>query len=395
MRQIKLPSFQYRQAYEIKVDSIDDVNRLLFDIDIKDNIYYRGMTNYDHICISTFYRYYLSLNPDIEWKETEIAYGKSIKLPAIDSEDYSRVSFDILDEFEKNLFDSGIKEQSLNSVIYLAQHYGLPTNLIDFTLDPKIALYFACSRDFDDDCLVYAYDIFAHIRGFVKNYITGNALYLENEGGNKMSDDERFQYFFDKFTTSILKECPSFATPIVSSGDIFHNKRIQAQAGAFVYHNQNVPFDNLMYLASSSTNYNKRKVYRIKKELKQEILALLDSEYNINEERLLLDDDILKKDLESRKIFVAIEKTKEKFKIKNDVSYKIDESNKDDLRDDIKLSTITKKIHNGLVYENGKYKSRNIELDEYRNSVNIQKEDLKDKCIIVTYTQNISGFEDK
>lgn len=211
----KIPAFHYRQTYQTEINSLDDVKELFFSSKPKDGLYFRGMGRYEYICISTFYRYYLSLYPDIKWHDVKLGFGKVVPLPKIDIQEYRKLSFDILDEFEKHLAQNELDDLEFESIIYLAQHYELPTNLIDFTTDPRVALYFACSDAMDDDCSVYMYDIFTHIKGLAQR-MSGHF-------------NDSYEEHFKRYTT-IDKE-QSFATPIVKQNHIIHNQRVQNQKG--------------------------------------------------------------------------------------------------------------------------------------------------------------------
>src|SRR6266498_5137977 len=39
--------------------------------------------------------------------------------------------------------------------LIIAQHYGIPTRLLDWTSNPLVALFFACNGDFSNDGAVY------------------------------------------------------------------------------------------------------------------------------------------------------------------------------------------------------------------------------------------------
>ncbi len=72
--------------------------------------------------------------------------------------DYSvEVEKKLFVEFRKRYiqFTSNIINTDLGLLI-MAQHYGLPTRLLDWTFNPLVALYFACEKEDDIDGKVYS-----------------------------------------------------------------------------------------------------------------------------------------------------------------------------------------------------------------------------------------------
>lgn len=50
-------------------------------------------------------------------------------------------------QFVKKLYTEGFHEQTLKDWISIAQHYGIPTKLVDLTSDPWVAVYFGLGRE--------------------------------------------------------------------------------------------------------------------------------------------------------------------------------------------------------------------------------------------------------
>lgn len=78
----------------------------------------------------------------------------------------------VLLQYEKAIFDDFKRKYSMYTdvrpkndmeFLFLAQHYGLPTRLLDWTYNPLIALYFACCSDMDKDGVVYQSYPFSHM----------------------------------------------------------------------------------------------------------------------------------------------------------------------------------------------------------------------------------------
>ena len=92
-----------------------------------------------------------------------VARSEHELIPAIgrlNSKDYpSRLVFEhrILEEFQIRAVRH-LKNEPCNDFewLFLAQHYGIPTRLLDWSTNPLVALYFACDKDLDKEGAVFS-----------------------------------------------------------------------------------------------------------------------------------------------------------------------------------------------------------------------------------------------
>ncbi|PQJ84452.1 hypothetical protein [Aliivibrio sifiae] len=57
---MQYPTFDFRQWYQTDLDTMEQVERFLLNKQPDGELFYRGMANYEFVCISTFYRYFIS-----------------------------------------------------------------------------------------------------------------------------------------------------------------------------------------------------------------------------------------------------------------------------------------------------------------------------------------------
>ncbi|BBM63469.1 hypothetical protein VA249_01150 [Vibrio alfacsensis] len=307
------PTFPHRKWYEQRIDTMEELEQHVLNAHFPEDAYFRGMPSADFICISSFYRQYLQDNKDsLNWSEQQVGIGVTMSLPEVGKQQYKESSFEILDYFYKCLRELGSKELSFNSIAYLAQHYGLPTNLIDFSADPKISLFFACFDEkewfTDKDCTLYVSDILWHVKAMMPSNQTIPMGYFKHPTENRgMTEAEADEMMFNMFTT-IDKDSSETVTPKIELDEVKYSARIHNQKGVFVYHCDDVPFDRIMHTSNCNDGFNK--VFVINKELKPKILEKLNNEYKINEKFVYPD---VEEDPNLDLILAAAEKTKQKF----------------------------------------------------------------------------------
>ncbi|MCU7837716.1 MAG: FRG domain-containing protein [gamma proteobacterium symbiont of Taylorina sp.] len=76
----------------------------------------------------------------------------------------------IFSEFQRHIpAHSDVNVADLWSVMSLAQHHGLPTRLLDWTINPLVAAYFACEGVSDEDSAIWVVWGFENTSGIPAN----------------------------------------------------------------------------------------------------------------------------------------------------------------------------------------------------------------------------------
>jgi hypothetical protein len=136
--------------------------------------------------------------------------------------------------------------QGMNSTfekLVKMQHYFLPTRLLDITLSPLIALYFACEQNHREDGIVYIFEI---NKQYIKFFDSDTISIISNLSKIKkelLVSKEKFENSeqYNKLLVQIHQEKANFEDRIKVS-DLYSiqcvvpkydNERIKAQSGAF------------------------------------------------------------------------------------------------------------------------------------------------------------------
>lgn len=213
---------------EKHIDSIADLtHRILQDTEnYSGPIWYRGQSNYAWSLMPSFYR-----------------------------EDYRTTEQSLLLRFRQNA-TMLIERPTTDPFewMFLMQHYGVPTRLLDWTESPLVALYFCVNSNDDSDAALWV------LKPTELNKYSNIDADMEDRHLLSFQDDELQNYTMESLSSSKHVRLLPLATIAVRN-----NSRIQAQLGTFtIHHHERIPIEDV----EDSAHVYK---LRIKKEQKDDL----------------------------------------------------------------------------------------------------------------------------
>lgn len=204
-----------------------------------DTMLYRGMSN-------------------VEWK----LIPSLLRLPAYKYELEHNLALDFLSEEPKLFENSKNNFENLTKM----QHFGIPTRLLDFSKNPLIALFFACSENFTKTGRV----VFTlnRLRYFNDPLIENiSSLYLYDSIFNMSLDEWLKNIYIDEYLYSLYLDdnCSLFVKPV------YLDKRMEVQQSVFlIFHNyiRDIVADNIY---KGYDRYKQNYSFEITKEAVKEI----------------------------------------------------------------------------------------------------------------------------
>lgn len=174
-----------------------------------------------------------------------------------------------------------VKVDYLTSIEYL-QHFDCKTNLLDFSNSFLVELYFACSDCFDEDGKVYVLDITKY-NEYLKE-INDPTCKFDVTSTNVMN------YLIEYNNNGTISiDGIGIHNPIIVQPTLLFD-RIRSQNGLFMLWGSNI--DDLDTILKDVND--EKKIYQeiiIKKELKKDILNLLEKKYFITETSLMVNTE--------------------------------------------------------------------------------------------------------
>ena len=192
-----------------------------------------------------------------------------------------------LREFQREIPEEA-SNMDLFDVLVKAQHYGIPTRLLDVSLNPLVALYFACANNDDKDGCVYRFDneftyfqehdlakLIVHYIFKFKDMVNWNDK-MKNGLKKSLQRDGYLGFTGEVDELLVGDQNCIFILPKLS------NSRIRFQQGAFILFNTKLkvfPGDKIRFLLPNEEDYSRVKPSKkliVKKERKKDMLIGLE-----------------------------------------------------------------------------------------------------------------------
>ncbi|CAH1531324.1 FRG domain-containing protein [Vibrio harveyi] len=250
---------------------------------------YRGQADADWMITSKFYRDFSKRFelPSVEDFSQLSKYldGKRGELEVTYREHHDSLIHDFIKECWHNL---GIqithpKTPALpdtNFYLALAQHYDLPTNLIDVTYSPYIGLFFAF--DYDDEL-----DFESEYAALYQTHPYNWQRQMSHIICERTHRYDECRAEWDELTTEYNYYSKELLMPRLSNMVYTYNTRIRNQKGSFFFNKDAIPYDLMMYRMKEQFPYpeNPERRILINRSLKPYIVSILNG-LNIKSETI-------------------------------------------------------------------------------------------------------------